>query len=440
MFELNEEQNTALKAMLSGANCFITGEAGTGKTTVIRDYLKRTKRNAVIVAPTGVAALNAGGVTIHSFFRLPCTVVEYGELEPLRSKDKKQKRLIRATDVIVIDEISMVRSDIFSAIDTRLRQVCDGSKPFGGKQLIVSGDFFQLPPFATTKEERKYIDAAFGGLFAFQCSEWREAGFETFFFKTIHRQASDPLFAKLLAAVRKRDFSSLFEVGGKQVTAIDALNLFVCNKPNAKAISLCTTRAVAAKLNTDSAAAVHSTPVMFTAKIQGDFPVDRYPTDEGLELKVGERVMALANNYDGRGLVYCNGDLGTIKEIKDKVVVVSFDSGVTTVVSAFEWKTYSYSLHEYSTGKLSIEPRETGSFEQIPLRLAYATTIHKCQGLSLSHAHIVLGRGCFAAGQMYTALSRVRTLCGLSVERAVREKDFFFSEAVVDFYRKLEEK
>ena len=435
LINLNDEQQKALSTMLSGKNVFITGEAGTGKSTVVLEFLRQTGKNAVVTAPTGRAAVNVGGVTIHSFFQFPCTVLKAGELEGIRSA--KRKELIRNTDVVIIDEISMVRSDLFAAIDTRLRYLGNSSKPFGGKQVIVCGDFFQLPPFAVTDPENIYLNNVFGGVWAFQTPIWEKADFATFFLRTVHRQSSDPVFAKILANIRKNDMSLDITLPNcdEKMSALDALNTAVVRQPGRETLAICTSKKHVCAINLSRAAEIDAPIHRFTANVSGDFQPALYPTSEILELKVGERVMALANKYDGE-LVYCNGDIGSITNIEDETITVQFDKGVSAEIKPFVWSNFEYELVK-EDGKTRIIPREVGRFSQIPLRLAYASTIHKSQGLSLDVAHISLGDGCFASGQLYTALSRVRTLAGLSLDREIKESDLFFAQEVVDFYDKI---
>ena len=432
---LNDEQQNALNAMLSGKNCFLTGEAGTGKSTVLREFLRQTDKNAVVVAPTGIAAINVSGVTIHSFFQFPCTILKAGELEGIRSP--KRKELIKNTDVVIIDEISMVRSDLFAAIDTRLRYLGDSNTPFGGKQVIATGDFFQLPPFAVTEAEKIYLDTVYSGIYAFQTHIWAQAGFNNLFLKTVHRQSSDPVFAKMLANIRKNDTRVNINLPNcdEAMSAVEALNTAAVRHPERETMALCTTKQDAFAINVSCAAEIDAPVHRFVAKITGEFKQALYPTVEVLDLKVGERVMTLANKYDGE-LVYCNGDMGTILSIENDTVTVLFDKDISAEIKPFVWSNFEYDLIT-ENGKTKIAQREVGRFSQIPLRLAYATTIHKSQGLSLDSAHVVLGNGCFAAGQLYTALSRVRTFEGLTLDREIKENDLYFAPEVVDFYEKI---
>ena len=331
----------------------------------------------------------------------------------------------------------MVRSDLFAAIDTRLRYLGNHNRIFGGKQIIATGDFFQLPPFAVTEAENIYLETVFGGLYAFQTGIWKNSDFKTLFLKTLHRQSSDPLYARILARIRQNDGTVDINLPDcdEAMSALEALNTASVRPRQDRALALCTTKNDAYAINIRRAAAIAAPVRRFSAKISGEFAPALYPTAECLELKVGERVMTLANKYEG-DLVYCNGDMGTITDIGDETVTVAFDKGVTTEIKPFVWSHFEYELVERD-GKTKILQREVGRFTQIPLRLAYATTIHKSQGLSLDSAHIVLGNGCFAPGQLYTALSRVRTLSGLSLDREIKAEDLFFAPEVVAFYNEI---
>ena len=435
---LNDEQKKALKIMHENGNVFLTGEAGTGKSTVLKAFMNQTKKNVVIVAPTGVAAINAGGTTIHSFFQFPCTVLKANELEGIRSP--KRKELIKNTDVVIIDEISMVRSDVFSAIDTRLRFLGDSSKPFGGKQIIVCGDFFQLPPFAVTSAENIYLKTVFGGIYAFETAAWKN-NFETVFLKTVHRQ-TDRVFAEILAKLRKNDMTScdiMLPNYDEPMTALEALNTTAVRKPDENAITLCTRKNEAFAINIKKAAEITAPVHRFTAKVSGDFKEALYPTSECLELKVGERVMTLANKYEGQEMIYCNGDMGKIIAIDDEMVTVEFDKGIVAEIKPYVWSQYDYELIKENS-KTKLIQKEVARFCQIPLRLAYAITVHKAQGLTLNSSHIVLGNGCFAAGQCYTALSRIRSLDGLTLDREIKSDDLFFAPEVISYYNEIDSK
>lgn len=447
--ELSFDQEQALAAMLAGKNVFITGNAGTGKTFLIDTFRARFKGNCVVVAPTGIAALNVGGQTIHSFFMLAPGLLVPDNIEDIPWRRKKE--IIRQTNCIIIDEISMVRSDMFAAIDLRLRQCANGAnkrKPFGGKQIIVCGDFFQLPPVVSDQIEEEWLNTNLGGEYAFQTSLWKSANFEVISLKTQFRQKDDARFLKILNNIRygKVDKEDI-EVDGKLETATKALNdlCAVDEKQMPKIpIRLCTTNREAQAVNNEARAKIASAPIKFQAVVTGKFNEADYPTEATLVLKVGCRVMVLCNCHKPKGgFYYVNGDCGIVEEIQQSGnlsrVKVSLDNGNVAWISCHEWTNMKYVLElDRMTGRKIIRQEIIGSFLQIPLRLAYATTIHKSQGMTLEYVDIRLGNGCFAHGQLYTALSRARNLDGLKLERRIFGEDLILDERVLDFYKEID--
>lgn len=433
----SHDQQVALSTMLAGKNCFITGAAGVGKSVVIKEFKKKYKGNCAVVAPTGIAALNINGQTIHSFFMLAPGLLNPESIEDIPWARKKE--IIRQTNCIVIDEISMVRSDMFAAIDLRLRQCARGPnkrKPFGGKQIIACGDFFQLPPVVSSQLEDDWLRENLGGEYAFQTKLWEEARFETVVLKVPFRQ-SDPAFLKTLNSIRH----------GSEETAVDVLNrLCAIEKTMPKTpIRLCTTNREAQAVNNEARAKIDAPEFKFKAVVKGKFNEADYPTEAQLVLKVGCRVMVLCNCHKPKdGFWYVNGDCGTVTDIKDdgelSRVKVDLDNGNEAWISCHEWKNMKYKLEiDRLSGRKIIKQEEIGSFMQIPLRLAYATTIHKSQGMTLDSVDIRLGNGCFAHGQLYTALSRARSTAGLRLERQIFPEDLILDQRVIDFYKKIEE-
>lgn len=445
---LSKEQEIALASMLSGKNCFISGSAGVGKTAVIQAFKNKFKGNCAIVAPTGIAALNVGGQTIHSFFMLPPGLLNLDTLEDIPWARKKE--IIRQTNCIIIDEISMVRSDMFTAIDLRLRQCAKGPnkrKPFGGKQIIVCGDFFQLPPVVSSAVEDEWLKENLGGEYSFQTKLWNDARFEVIFLKTAFRQ-NDPKFLKMLNNIRhgKVEEKSIL-VDGAELTAPEALNKLCADgskKMPKPPIRLCTTNREAQAVNNEARAKINAEPYKFNAVIKGKFNESDYPTEAELVLKVGCRVMVLCNSHKPKGgFFYVNGDCGIVEDIRDSgelsEVKIALDNGNTVWISCHEWKNTKYKLElDRMSGRKIIRQEEIGSFMQIPLRLAYATTIHKSQGMTLESVELRLGNGCFAHGQLYTALSRARSLDGLKLGREIFGEDLILDERVVNFYNKIE--
>lgn len=450
--QLAQEQENALQEMLSGKNVFLTGEAGTGKSTIVKEFQRRVNKNCVFLAPTGIAAVNIGGSTIHSFLCFapgPMNEETIGTVS-----NKHRKALIRNAEIIVIDEISMVRGDLFWAIDHRLRQIAtcgDKKKPFGGKQIILVGDFFQLPPVVKSEEEERVLIETFGGIFAFQTKTWDMANFKCCCLKTIHRQSNDALFLSILNHIRHneitlRDLHDSAE--GALLNVKEMLNKHAnISIPLAvPPVCLCTTNREANILNSLTNERSEGDCQTFSAIVKGVFNEKDFPTPAKLELKKGARVMTLINRRTPAGVLeFVNGDVGEVvgflKQAGEQLIQIKLDNGKIVNISPNEWKNYVYELKiDAKTGKEMIVQKEVGSFIQFPLKLAYAMTIHKSQGMSVDAALIKLGNGCFAHGQLYTALSRCRSLKNLRIDREIYDEDIIVNPAVVDFYNAIEDK
>lgn len=569
-FVLDPDQQKALDLMKSGANVFLTGKAGTGKSAVLgefRDWCRENHTSCVFLAPTGVAALNIGGATIHSFLQLAPSLQTPDTIKDFRSGRANKARVVGSTRAIVIDEISMVRSDLFAAIDYRLRQLAYGSnrgKPFGGKQIIVVGDFFQLPPVVSTAdvlallqlstEEQKQeffhrwmqslqdlsdndlalflppvlgiteptqvqveairanqdlflrklrefiyssdvqdrvdaffedlrhkapdvnygffvaaeylLEVKFGGVFSFQARQWTQdadnlwykAGFQAVMLGISHRQEADKTFGAACDAVREGNLAGPF-AKGQETGALDWLEQRVRAVIPNSSMRLCPTNAQVQDINEEEYR-IHADDsrvfrATMTGKVlekyernvaEGKVSDSSFPTDIELKLWPGARVMLLKNERDGNGgYLYVNGSLGTVTGFTDHEGTVKIGicldpdkvGGMRIVeVEIHRWPSYEYRL-EHVGALEQVVAVENGSFQQYPLKLAYAVTIHKSQGLSLDAASIELGRGCFAPGQLYTALTRVRTFSGLSLDRRIEERDNKRDAAVVAFYQGL---
>ena len=394
-------------AMHTSRPLFITGKAGTGKTTFLRKLREQTPKNMAVVAPTGVAAINAGGMTIHSFFQLPVrtlipTPQSYKQLFAEQRLTQRKRNLIYHLEMLVIDEISMVRADVLDAIDQVLRRYkYRKDQPFGGVQLIMIGDLFQLSPVVTRGDDEEAMRKYYEGPYFFQAKVMQEL---------------QPIYVELDHVFRQQDqtfVQLLNEVRENQLTAQGRALLNARYNPRFQNtdedfhITLTTHNRLADELNERELAKLPDEPHVFTAEIKKDFPVNIYPTEETLYLKTGARVMFVRND-DQKPRRFYNGKIGVITEIdSDKIVVRCEDGDIE--VTRMVWENIRYKEDE-KTGK--IDEEVLGTFTQYPLRLAWAVTIHKSQGLTFDRVIIDAARA-FAAGQVYVALSRCRTLEGI---------------------------
>jgi len=390
----------------------ILGRAGTGKTTLIRSILEQDGDNQVVVAPTGVAAINAGGQTIHSFFRIPPRLHNLSEIQPRRGGGKLFKNLKR----VIIDEISMVRADLLDAVDYALQINRKDSRPFGGVQMVLVGDFLQLPPVVRRDEEEILSNKGYETPFAFSAKCLANIEVTTIELSKIHRQ-DDPDYIQLLGNIRS----------GRDLEAtIAAFNARCLGEHKRKAVPvvLAGTNAVADQYNARGLQALTSEPITYEGIVAGEFNIDtdKLPTPETLTLKAGARIMMVKNDKDKR---WVNGSLGTVKRLeKDRIWVALDDKDGEFEVTKTSWENIRY---EWDEEKNHIEAKVVGSYSQIPVIPAWALTIHKAQGLTLENVRIDLAHGAFASGQAYVALSRARSLEGLSLASPLR-----VSDAIID--------
>lgn len=409
----------------TSVSLFLTGKAGTGKTTFLRNLDASSSKRHVVVAPTGVAAVNAGGVTIHSFFQLPFDpylpdvkelITEYQLPESRKSLSKQKINIIRTLELLIIDEISMVRADLLDAIDMTLRRYRRSSKPFGGVQLLMIGDVHQLAP-VVTERERPYMEQVYPSPYFFSSKALQRTPYVTIELTTVYRQ-QDAAFVDLLNRVRDN--------------RIDAATLQLLNSRvgrDESAITLTTHNHQADAINRRHMQALTGERRLFEAKVTGNFAESAMPADKQLEIRVGERVMFLKNDSSG-GHRYYNGKLGTVTSFlpDDKIEVID-DDGDVIQVGHETWENYKYSL-DPSTNQIQQEIE--GTFAQYPLRAAWAVTIHKAQGLTFDRVAIDAAAA-FAFGQVYVALSRCRTLEGLTLTSPLTASVAFGDQAVADF-------
>lgn len=413
-FELSPEQAAVFNAIENTReHVFVTGRAGTGKSTLLNHLSWNTSKQVVISAPTGVAALNVGGQTIHSLLRLPIGVIADHELE----QSPELRKLLNTIDTLVIDEVSMVNADLMDAIDRSLRQARQRkTEPFGGVQLVLFGDPFQLAPVPGDTDERAYFQHNYRSMWFFDAKVWAEADLVIYELSTIHRQREEE-FKRMLDSVRRGEVTEEIAERLNEVGARPA--------PENGAITLATRNDTVNRINSAALARLPGMAKVSNAEIEGDFGGRTFPADEVLELKVGARVMFLKNDPDQR---WVNGTIGVVRKIT-RTVFVEVD-GQDHEVDPTIWEKYKYS---YSAATRKLTREVVAEFRQFPLRLAWAVTIHKSQGKTYDQVIIDLGQRSFAPGQTYVALSRVTTLSGLYLTRPLRPSDVIVDENVKRF-------
>jgi len=402
---------------------FLTGKAGTGKTTLLKHIRETTKKNYAVVAPTAVAAINAGGVTLHSFFQIPFgPLIPNGSAEPIKYSSEKIK-LIKCLELLIIDEISMVRADILDFIDVALKNVKSSQLPFGGVQVLMIGDLYQLSPIA--HDAWHILKAYYNSPYFFDSLVIRSNPLTTFQLDKVYRQ-SDPTFLEILNGIRENNLPNdlLLELNKR-----NDINLEEVQKE--EYITLTTHNNLVTQINQEYLEKLEGEIHHFSAKITGDFPKDAYPVDEVLELKVGARVMFLKNDSSGKKLYY-NGKAAVITEIRNDGIKVKFNDEHTDLeVEREEWQNIKYNLNPADN---KITELNTGSFSQYPFKLAWAITVHKSQGLTFDKA-IVDVSSSFTHGQAYVALSRCRSLEGLILKSPITADNVITDERVIKFTR-----
>ena len=425
--EMSEEAKLALQIVeTTGSNLFLTGKAGTGKTTFLRELKRTTSKRNVVLAPTGIAAINAEGVTIHSFFQLPFApfVPDTSVLQSGRFKFSKQKiKIMRSLDLIVIDEISMVRADLLDAVDSVWRHYRRNDRPFGGVQLLLIGDLGQLAPVAKD-EEWTLLSRYYETPYFFSSRALRQTDYSVVELTHVYRQ-SDRQFVELLNRVRDNhaDAEVLRQLNSRYVPDFQP-------REEEGYIRLTTHNAMAQQINSAELDKLPGETFTFRAEVEGKFPELSFPTDEVLELKKDAQVMFVKNDSSPEKRYY-NGMIGRITAISSKGFCVRpKDSNELIEVDQEEWENNRYELDE--TTKEIKEVRE-GLFRQYPVKTAWAITIHKSQGLTFEKATIDFGSGTFAGGQAYVALSRCRSLEGMTLCQPVTHTQVFVRPEVTQF-------
>ncbi len=413
----------------TGRSIFLTGKAGTGKTTFLKTVVEKSKKRCIVVAPTGVAAINAGGVTIHSFFQLPFTpYVPNARIQNKFDFGKEKRRIIASLDLLIIDEISMVRSDLLDAIDFVLRRYRDHYKPFGGVQLLMIGDLQQLTPVVTAEDEallKPYYDTPY----FFGSKALQQIEYVTILLSQVYRQ-EDGTFLDVLNHIREAHPTA------HDITILNQhCNPAFIPKPGEGYIRLTTHNYLADNYNDNELAKLSGHSYTFQAQIEGNFPEYSYPTSEVLTLKEGAQVMFVKNDPTGEHRYY-NGRIGEIVDIGEShVSVLCAGDSEAIEVEPLEWENAQYQLNPETK---VIETKILGKFRQLPLRLAWAITIHKSQGLTFERA-IIDANLSFAPGQVYVALSRCKTLEGMVLSAPIEARAIIADKRVEDYIGHQEE-
>ena len=410
---------------------FLTGKAGTGKSTFLRYIAQTTKKKYIVLAPTGIAAINAGGSTLHSFFKLPFhpllpndTRYTQQKLKDTLKYNGEKRKILREVELIIIDEISMVRADLIDFIDKVLRVYSRNIyQPFGGKQLLLVGDMYQLEP-VLKEDERQLLKPYYSSPFFFDALVFKEMKLVSIELQKVYRQ-TDPVFINILDSIRTtrvsiNQLSTLNQQVGKAIT----------NEKNKLAITLSGKRDTVDHINEQELSCLPGKTIMLYGHIEGDFPENNLPTPIELYLKVGAQVLFIKNDKEKR---WVNGTLGTIVSFSKEeptIIVVRTEKGEEVNVEQEIWSNVIYS---YNEKEQKIEEQEIGVYQQYPLKLAWAITIHKSQGLTFNNVNIDLTGGVFAGGQTYVALSRCTSLEGISLKYPIRKEDVFIRSEIVQF-------
>lgn len=416
---LTTEMNEAIAKIRNGSHVFVTGKAGSGKTTFLRQLQNEFELETVVVAPTGIAAINAGGVTIHSQFMLPIGFIDPNARFEYRLTNAK-KNVLKHAKILIIDEISMVRCDIMDAIDKRLRSVRKNKEPFGGMQIVMFGDMMQLPP-VVTKDEEEVLSEFYDDFFFFNANVFKKTSFEVIEFTEVFRQ-KDEKFVNFLNNIRDGEIGD----DGDEI-----VKTMLGNKENDKTIHLCAVRSVADSYNENK---LGQCTHIFNASVNGDFNVKNVNCDIRLKIREGARVMITKNDTDTQ--TYYNGTLGVVEKIGDSYIIVLTDDGNRAIIEPNTWESYKYDIVEgidkSGNIKTDIVKKVTGSCRQFPLTLAYAITIHKSQGLTFDNVSLHI-KEIFQTGQLYTALSRCRTLENTKIDYPITYSMLHKNDTIENF-------
>jgi len=431
--EINEYFKKALRLMENTDKVlFVTGKAGTGKSTLLQYFRGVTGKNVAVVAPTGVAALNVKGQTIHSFLHFPPHITK----EKIREKEPSKKliELLKHIDTIVIDEVSMVRADLLDCVDEALKFYLKNNKPFGGVQMIFIGDLYQLPPVVSGRDEKEMFQTYYKSPYFFDAKILENIGMEMIELEKIYRQ-KDPEFIELLNKIRN---SSIQDSDIRKLNSRHNADFDDCNSGEEFRITLTTTNAAADSLNNKKLSQLKTETKKYRGNITGEFDNKHLPTSLELDLKVGAQMMLLNNDSAGR---WVNGSIGKIIDIKlneesgEDYLVVELQNGEMVNVSRNTWEIFRY-IYDKNLGKLDAEI--IGSFTQYPVRLAWAVTIHKSQGKTFENVAVDIGNGAFVQGQVYVAISRCTSFEGLILKKPIYKKHIWIDYHITRFLTRFQ--
>ena len=416
------DQKRAMKIMSSGKNIFLSGAAGTGKSFLINEYIKKnSEKNIIVCAPTGVAAVNVGGVTLHKLFWIPNGILKVGEY------NTSPRRVIEQADIIIIDEISMCRIDAFEYVIRTLSNIATRKKLIGDtehfdKQIILVGDFYQLPPVLNNDDRESFL-TEWGlmrgeDLFAFNSKLWDALELVNIVLKTPVRQSEDLEYIRNLNKIRIGDAS-----------AIEWFNANIQRKPISDAVFICGRNDKAKEINDSCTEKIDGKGKTYLAEVTGKVDFKDIPVSTELKLKIGMRVMTVINSVDDS---FQNGSLGYVTSLEDDCVDIKLLNGRDVSVKPFSWQVYSYVVVEDK-----VERELIGTFKQFPIKVAYAITIHKSQGQTYSAVNVA--PECFDKGQLYVALSRVKKADKMSICASIDEQSLRTSKVVFDFYNDIDD-